>query len=194
MAKSRTPMRKLTRKLALLAGAILLAASSAQGGDQGPLGIGRPPTAQELARYAAFSVRPDGRGLPAGRGTAIEGKGVYAAKCASCHGPTGREGGMTGNRVTPPLVDRRPFNVGSTNATVGNYWPYSTTIWDYTHRAMPFDRPGTLSNDEIYAVTAYLLYANGLVGERDVVDAHSLPKVRMPNRDAFVPDPRPDVP
>jgi cytochrome c len=84
--------------------------------------------------------------------------------------------------------------VGLTNATVGNYWPYSTTIWDYIHRAMPFDHPGTLSNDEIYAVTAYLLYANGLIGERDVVDAYSLPKVRMPNHDAFVPDPRPDVP
>ena len=194
MARSRTPMHKLMGKLAVLAGAILLAASSTQAGDQGRLGIGRPPTTQELARYATFSVRTDGRGLPAGRGTAVEGKGVYTNKCASCHGPTGKEGGMTGNRPTPPLVDTRPFKVGLTNATVGNYWPYSTTVWDYTHRAMPFDRPGTLSNDQIYAVTAFLLYANGLLGERDVVDAYSLPKVRMPNRDAFVPDPRPDVP
>ena len=194
MARSRTLLRKLMRKLALLAGAVLLAAFSAQAGDQDRLGIGRPATTQELARYAAFSVRPDGRGLPAGRGTAVEGKGVYNKTCAKCHGPTGKEGGKTGNRPTPPLVDTRPFKVGLTNATVGNYWPYSTTIWDYIHRAMPFDHPGTLSNDQIYAVTAYLLYANGLIGERDVVDPYSLPKVRMPNRDAFVPDPRPDVP
>jgi cytochrome c len=187
-------MHKLVRKLALLAGAVLLAAFSAHAGDQGRLGIGRPATTEELARYAAFSVRPDGNGLPAGRGTAVEGKGVYTKTCAKCHGPTGKEGGKTGNRPTPPLVDTRPFKVGLTNATVGNYWPYSTTIWDYIHRAMPFDHPGTLSNDQIYAVTAYLLYANGLIGERDVVDPYSLPKVRMPNRDAFVPDPRPDVP
>jgi cytochrome c len=187
-------MHKLVRRLALLAGAVLLAAFSAHAGDQGRLEIGRPATTEELARYAAFSVRPDGNGLPAGRGTAVEGKGVYTKTCAKCHGPTGKEGGKTGNRPTPPLVDTRPFKVGLTNATVGNYWPYSTTIWDYIHRAMPFDHPGTLSDDEIYAVTAYLLYANGLIGERDVVDAHSLPKVRMPNRDAFVPDPRPDVP
>ena len=140
-----------------------------------------------VGSYAAFSVRPDGNGLPAGRGTAVEGKGVYTKTCAKCHGPSGKEGGKTGNRPTPPLVDTRPFKVGLTNATVGNYWPYSTTIWDYIHRAMPFDHPGTLSNDEIYTVTAYLLYANGLIGERDVVDAYSLPKVRMPNRDAFIP-------
>ncbi len=194
MARSRTPPRKLMRKVGLLAGAFLLAVPHVQAGDQGRLGIGRTPTTRELTRYAPFSVRPDGRGLPAGRGMAVEGKEIYVLSCARCHGPTGREGGMTGNRPTPPLVDTRPFKVGLTNATVGNYWPYSTTIWDYIHRAMPFDRPGTLSNDEIYAVTAYLLYANGLIGERDVVDAYSLPKVRMPNRDAFVPDPRPDVP
>ncbi len=194
MARSRTPVHKPVRKLALLAGAVLLAAFSAHADDQGRLGIGRPATAQELARYAAFSIRPDGRGLPEGQGTAVEGKGVYTKTCAKCHGPTGKEGGKTGNRPTPPLVDTRPFKVGLTNATVGNYWPYSTTIWDYIHRAMPFDHPGTLSNDQIYAVTAYLLYANRLIGERDVLDAYSLPKVRMPNRDAFVPDPRPDVP
>lgn len=193
MAKSRTPMRELTRRIALVAGAILFAVSFTQAGDQGPLGIGRAATPQELSRFAAFSVRPDGRGLPAGRGTAVGGKAVYVAKCAPCHGPTGKEGGKTGNRMVPPLVDTRPFKVGVTNATVGNYWPYSTTIWDFIHRAMPFNHPGTLSNDEIYAVTAYLLHANGLIGERDVVDAQSLPKVRMPNRDAFVPDPRPDV-
>ncbi len=194
MARSRTPMRKLMRKLTVLASAVLLAAFSAQAGDQDRLEIGRPATTQELARYAAFSIRPDGRGLPEGRGTAVEGKAVYAKTCAKCHGPTGKEGGKTGNRPTPPLVDTRPFKVGLTNATVGNYWPYSTTIWDYIHRAMPFDHPETLSNDQIYAVTAYLLHANGLIGERDVVDRGSLPKVRMPNRDAFVPDPRPDVP
>jgi S-disulfanyl-L-cysteine oxidoreductase SoxD len=160
-----------------------------------PLGIGRAPTQEELVTLAVFSVRPDGRGLPAGRGTAVEGRAVYAAKCAACHGATGREGGMTGNRPTPGLVEPRPFKAGGPiPATVGNYWPYATTIWDYTHRSMPFDRPGSLTYDEVYAVTAYLLHANGLITERDVIDAQSLPKIRMPNRDNFVsPDPRPDV-
>lgn len=83
---------------------------------------------------------------------------------------------------TPP-VDTRPYKVGTTNATVGNFWPYATTMWDYTHRAMPFERPGSVTFDEVYSLTAYLLHTNGLVGERDVIDAHSLPKVRMPNRD-----------
>lgn len=187
-------MGRRTRKFAAVAATVLLAASAALAEDQSLLGIGRPATAEELSRFAPFSIRPDGSGLPPGRGTAVEGKGVYVSKCSKCHGPTGAEGGMTGDRVTPQLVDKRAFKVGVTHATVGNYWPYSTTIWDYLHRAMPFDHPGTLSNDEIYALTAYLLYANGIIRERDVVDAQSLPKVRMPNRDAFVPDPRPDVP
>ena len=77
--------------------------------------------------------------------------------------------------------------------TVGSYWPYATTIWDYVNRAMPFDRPGTLTHDQVYAVVAYLLYRNGIIGEDDVVNAATLPEVKMPNRDGFVPDPRPDL-
>ena len=97
--------------------------------------------------------------------------------------------------MAPRLVDRTPFQSGVTPATVGNYWPYATTVWDYINRAMPFDKPGSLAHDEVYALTAYLLSANKIIGENDVIDAQSLPKVKMPNAGGFTsPDPRPDVP
>ena len=197
MERSRTPMRSACAGIVVVG--LLVAVSGCAERMQKtsePLGIGRPATAAELAKFEPFSVRPDGRGLPPGRGTAVEGRGVYAAKCAACHGATGREGGTFGPRWVPALVDSRPFKAagpGPVPATVGNYWPYATTIWDYTHRSMPFDHPGTLTFDEVYAVTAYLLNANGLIGEGDVVDARTLPRVKMPNQGNFVPDPRPDI-
>jgi cytochrome c len=93
------------------------------------------------------------------------------------------------------LVDATPFQVGVNQPTIGNYWPYATTVWDYVHRAMPFDAPGSLSADEVYALTAYLLAQNGIVDENDRIDATTLPAVKMPNRPSFTsPDPRPDVP
>jgi cytochrome c len=149
--------------------------------------VGRAATPDEL-KAIDIDVRPDGRGLLPGRGTAAQGKQVFAARCATCHGATGREGPqdvLVGGRGT--LKSPKPLK------TVGSYWPYATTVWDYVHRAMPFDRPGTLTVDDVYAATAYVLFLNGIVGEQDVIDQNTLPKIVMPNRDGFVGDPRPDV-
>jgi len=135
-----------------------------------------------------ITVTPDGHGLPPGSGTAAAGKAIYAARCVTCHGATGKEGPqdvLVGGGGT--LAAPKPLK------TVGSYWPYSTIVFDYVRRAMPFDHPGTLPADEVYAVTAYVLYLNGIVGEHDVIDQATLPKVKMPNRDGFVADPRPDT-
>ncbi len=136
-------------------------------------------------------MNPKGEGLPAGSGTALTGAAVYAAKCASCHGLKG-EGG------TPPnakLVGRDPrdFSFADTTGgtkTVGNYWPYATTLYDYIRRAMPQNAPGTLTADETYGVIAWLLAENEIVPRDQVIDATSLPKVVMPSRDRFVMDDR----
>lgn len=147
--------------------------------------LGRPLTHEEARRHDAI-IPPSGAGLPAGRGTAEQGKAIYATQCARCHGATGREGpedvlvGGVGSLTT-----------AQPQKTVGSYWPYATTVWDYVNRAMPFDRPGVLAADDVYAVTAYILYLNGIVSATDVLDAATLPRIRMPNRDGFVPDTRP---
>ncbi|MCC6363499.1 MAG: c-type cytochrome [Bryobacterales bacterium] len=150
-------------------------------------GVGRAVSAEEIRNYGVM-VGADGKGLPVGSGTAVEGKAVYAAKCERCHGAKG-EGGigsaLVGGQGT--LATAKPLK------TVGSYWPYATTVWDYVHRAMPFDRSGTLKYDEVYSVVAYVLFLNGIVEEKQVMNASTLPKVRMPNRDGFVRDPRPDV-
>jgi cytochrome c len=161
----------------------------AAGADTGQTqGIGRPPRPEEI-RAIDIEVMPDGRGLPPGGSTASAGKAVYASRCETCHGPTGTEGpqevlaGGRGSLATP-----KPLK------TVGSYWPYATTLWDYIRRAMPFDHPGTITDEQVYGATAYLLFLNGIVGEQDVIDQKTLPLVKMPNRDGFVADPRPDVP
>jgi cytochrome c len=165
-----------------LAAAVPLAAQSPT------YGVGRPPSPEEI-RALGSAIAPDGEGLPQGSGTVAAGRQVFAAQCSRCHGPNG-EGNvgpvLVGGQGT--LATPKPLK------TVGSYWPYATTLWDYINRAMPFDHPGTLPPDDVYATTAYLLYLNGIVGERDVVDATTLPRVQMPNRDGFVPDTRPDVP
>jgi S-disulfanyl-L-cysteine oxidoreductase SoxD len=151
-------------------------------------GVGRAPTADEL-KTIDIEVMPDGKGLVPGHGTAAAGRDVYTRRCETCHGPTGKEGPqdvLVGGRGS--LTTLRPLK------TVGSYWPYATTLWDYVRRAMPFDHPGTLTADEIYGVTAYVLYMNGIVAEQQTLDQTTLPQVRMPNRDGFVGDPRPDVP
>jgi len=153
-----------------------------------PLALGHTPSPDHL-KAIDIEIAPDGTGLPAGSGTAAAGKDVYTRRCETCHGPTGKEGPqdiLVGGKGSLPT--ERPLK------TVGSYWPYATTLWDYVRRAMPFDHPGTLTNDEIYSVTAYVLFMNGIVGEQDVLDATTLPRVTMPNRNGFVADPRPDVP
>jgi cytochrome c len=158
-----------------------------QTGRSHELGVGRPATDAEL-RAVDIEVLPDGRGLPPGSGTAEQGKSIYASRCVTCHGATGKEGPqdvLVGGRGT--LASAKPIK------TIGSYWPYATTIWDYINRAMPFDHPGTLPPDQVYAMTAYLLYLNGIIGAQDVMNAETLPKVKMPNRGGFVRDPRPDI-
>jgi cytochrome c len=150
-------------------------------------GVGRPPTPDEI-RNLGSAIAPDGTGLPAGSGSVAAGRELFAAQCARCHGPMG-EGGVGARLVggQGTLATPRPLK------TVGSFWPYATTLWDYVNRAMPFDRPGLLSPPEVYAAVAYVLHLNGLVTEDQVMDGATLPKVKMPNRDGFVSDPRPDV-
>lgn len=151
------------------------------------LGLGAPPS-DALLRAWDIDVAADGAGLPRGRGDVAEGGRIYAQRCAVCHGAHGEGGPMdrlVGGRGT--LASGKPVK------TIGSFWPYATTLYDYIRRAMPFNAPQTLSNDEVYAVTAYLLHLNGIVDEHTVLDASSLAAVRMLNRDGFVPDPRPDV-
>jgi cytochrome c len=146
--------------------------------------VGRPASPEEVAAWDV-TIGPEGHELPEGSGTAKDGAQVYEVRCKECHGEEGVGGdhaALIGNpaqlKETPPVK------------TVGSYWPYATTLFDYTRRAMPFEEPGTLTADQVYAVTAYILHLNGLVGEDDVMDRESLPQVVMPNRDGFVRDPR----
>lgn len=142
--------------------------------------LGRPVSADH-AQAADATVFPNGRGLPPGRGTAADGAALYAARCAACHGVRG-EGGSGGR-----LVGRAPLLASPwPEKTVGQYWPYATTLYDYIRRAMPIDAPGSLSADQGYALTAWVLHANDIIGRDDEMDALSLPQVRMPNRDGFV--------
>jgi mono/diheme cytochrome c family protein len=151
---------------------------------QGPTyGLGRTPTAEEVKAWD-IAVSREGKDLPPGRGTAVEGGKLYQQKCVACHGPTGTEGKflhgvLVGGKGS--LTTLEPIK------TVGSYWPYATTLFDFINRAMPMDKPGSLSADEVYALTAFLLYRNDIIQESDVVDAASLPKIQMPNRNGFFP-------
>jgi mono/diheme cytochrome c family protein len=151
-------------------------------------GVGRPPTPEEI-RALGSAIAPDGGGLPDGSGTVAAGREVFAAQCSRCHGPNG-EGGVGATLVggQGTLRSARPLK------TVGSYWPYATTLWDYINRAMPFDQPGLLKPPDVYAAVAYILNLNDIIRENQVIDATSLPKIVMPNRDGFIPDPRPKVP
>lgn len=153
------------------------------------LGIGRTATADEI-KAIDIDVMPDGRGLPPGRGTVAEGATVYAAKCQSCHGKEG--GGGTFDRLVS--TDSGPNWNFATDPklvkTVGNYWPYATTLFDYTQRAMPFMQPGTLTPTETYGLVAYILSLNKIVAADAVMDATTLPKVVMPSKNRFVMDNR----
>ena len=174
-------------RVQLAVAALLVVQAFRPAGAAAQLGLGRLPTPDEI-KAADVAVLPDGRGLPPGSGTAERGRDLYARRCAACHGASGKEGpadilvGGNGSLATP-----RPLK------TVGSFWPYSTTLWDYVNRAMPFDRPGLLEPSEVYAAVAYVLNLNGIIEAEQVMDATSLAKVKMPNRDGFVADPRPDV-
>ncbi len=134
-----------------------------------------------------IDVKPDGEGLPPGSGTVAEGEQVYVAYCTACHGPTGTEGPNDRLVSTAPWGD--DGNPPSPR-TIGNYWPYATTVFDFVRRAMPQLTPGILTDDQVYAVTGYLLYLNEIVPEDAVMNAETLPAVLMPARDRFVDDDR----
>ncbi|MEZ5293508.1 MAG: c-type cytochrome [Vicinamibacterales bacterium] len=152
-------------------------------------GIGRPATPAEIAARD-IDVRPDGTGLPAGRGTAADGAAIYAAKCAQCHGKTGKEG-PNDVLVGRAPGDGFPFSKDpKVPHTIGNYWPYATTVFDYVRRAMPPTAPGSLTDDDVYALTAFLLHENQLIAADAVMDKASLPKVEMPARKYFMRDTR----
>jgi cytochrome c len=142
--------------------------------------LGQPIGDAELAPWD-ISVLPDGRGLPPGGGTPAQGAPIYAQKCALCHG----EGGKGG--ASAALVGGAPVTSMSSVKSIANFWPYATTVFDFIRRAMPFQQPRSLTDDEVYALTAYILAANKLIGENDAMNAQTLPKVRMPNRDGFIP-------
>lgn len=151
-------------------------------------GIGRTPTSQELRQWD-FAISPSGKELPPGSGTARQGESVYAAKCVLCHGPA-LEGTIYGPRL---IGSKATLTTPTPVRTVGSFWAYATTVWDYINRAMP--RPpfkeGSLTPSEVYAVTAFVLFKNGIVPADAVFDATTLPRVQMPNRDGFFP-PKPD--
>lgn len=180
-----------TTDILLRAGGLLLACASAHAATTGqePYGFGSMPSPTEMERF--FSPLPDGRGLPPGSGSVEQGKALYEQQCASCHGAN-LEGGigdkLIGGRGT--LVNNTPAKAPV--KTVESYWPYATTLFDYIKRAMPFTAPDSLTNDQVYALCAYILSQAKIVPENAVLNADGLAKVAMPNRTGFIADPRPE--
>ncbi len=169
-----------TRSFVALAACAILQA-------QTKYGVGRPPSEAEIRALGA-TVAPSGAGLPEGSGTAAAGRELFARKCARCHGE------KAGGDIGPALVGGQgTLATAKPIRTVGSFWPHATSVWNYVNRAMPFDKPGSLTHAEVYAAVALILHWNGIVSENQVLDAKTLPAVRMPNRDGFIPDPRPDV-
>jgi mono/diheme cytochrome c family protein len=164
------------RKLLILTAALAVGSSAAFA--QAP-NLGKPIGPAEIAAWD-INVLPDGTGLPPGRGTPAQGAPIYAQKCAMCHGVKG-EGG-----VNAAVVGGAPIKDMESVKRIANFWPYATTLFDFTRRAMPWQQPRSLTNDEVYALTAYILALNKLIGENDEMNAQTLPKVKMPNRDGFI--------
>ena len=171
--------------LSLLAPVTILAASMALAQSGGRYNLGTPLSQDEIKGFD-FIVGPEGKELPPGHGTAKEGAEIFAKKCALCHGKDG-QGGPVQRLVSgsPGNPHRGPFKDTEKSAT--SYYPYPTIAWDYINRAMPANKPGSLTPDEVYALVAFLFYRNGIIQENDVLDAKTLPKIEMPNRDGFVP-------
>ena len=179
-------MSKFLPRAVLAVGLLATGVVTAQADE---LKLGRPATAEETAAWD-IDVRPDGKGLPDGQGDVTTGEQVFAERCASCHGDFA-EG-----------VDRWPVLAGGFQTlrsdrpvkTIGSYWPYLSTVWDYVNRAMPFGDAQSLTPDEVYAITAYLLYANDLVDDEFVLSKDNFTEVRLPNEANFIEDSRPDTP
>lgn len=172
--------------IAMKLGVLSICVAASAAADQ-KHGLGHPVTEAQIASWN-IDVAPDGKNLPSGQGTVIEGEKIYQTTCLACHG-VNLEGGMgpalMGGKGT--LTSQKPMK------TVGSYWPYATTLFDYVRRAMPFQQPQSLSNDQVYSVVGYILNKNELLQVNATVNADTLTKVKMPNRDAFYVDDRPDV-
>jgi len=171
--------------LSLLASVMILAAPVVGLAQSPQYNVGTPLSQEEIQSFD-FMIGPAGQGLPAGSGTAKEGAAIFAKRCEVCHGQNGEKGVLRRLVLgTPGKPYRGPFKENEKDSVA--YYPYATIAWDYINRAMPVPKPGSLTPDEVYAVVAFLLYRNGIIKETDVMDAKSLPKVEMPNRNGFVP-------
>ena len=160
--------------------AFVFAAGTALAQDSG---LGKPLTESDIKQWD-ITVLPDGSNLPPGSGTPAQGAKIFAEKCSACHGEAGK-GGVA--PYFPALVGGQPLTNGiDTVKTIANYYAYATTIFDYTRRAMPYNTPRSLTDDEVYSLTAYILALNKLIGDNDVIDAKTLAQVKMPNRDNFI--------
>ncbi len=166
------------KQLVVAAGVAALAFAAGVAGAQSPK-LGKPITQSDLAEWD-INILPDGSNLPPGSGKAAEGGKIYAEKCALCHGDKGQGG------IAARLIGGPPKASLDGGKTIANYWPYATTLFDFIRRSMPFTQPRSLTDQEVYALTAFILAENQLIGGNDVVDAKTLPAVRMPNRDNFV--------
>ena len=162
----------------LILGATILTLAAGAVAAETP-NLGKPITPAEIAPWD-ITVMPDGKGLPSGSGTSAQGAAIYAQKCAACHGENGG-GGMSARVIGGP--PKASLDGGK---TIPNFWPYATTLFDFIRRAMPYQAPGSLTGAEVYALTAYILAGNKLIGEAEVIDAQTLPKVKMPNADNFI--------
>jgi len=165
-----------TPKSLIFAALLVLASSAAFA--QAP-NFGKPIEPGEITVWD-ISILPDGTGLPPGGGTPEQGAPIYVQKCFMCHGENGKGG------VNAALVGGGPLTGMESPKTIANFWPYATTLFDYVRRAMPWQQPRSLTNEEVYALTAYILALNKLIGENDEMNAKTLPKVKMPNRDGFI--------
>jgi S-disulfanyl-L-cysteine oxidoreductase SoxD len=157
---------------------LMFALGSSAAFSQSP-NLGKPINPADIAAWD-ISVLPDGTGLPSGSGTPADGARIFAAKCAACHGQNAKGG------VNAALVGGAPVKDMESEKTVANFWPFATTLFDYIRRAMPWRQPRSLTNEEVYSVTAYILSLNKIIGENDTMNAQTLPKVQMPNRNGFI--------
>ncbi|HZR72199.1 c-type cytochrome [Bradyrhizobium sp.] len=169
-----------TLRPVVFSAALLLAATASVSLAETPH-LGKPIDEASIANWD-ISILPDGTGLPKGSGTAAQGAPIFAEKCSACHGDNGK-GGIANALVEE---DKKIVGISASQKTIKNFWPYATTIFDFIRRAMPYNAPRSLSDDEVYALTAYILAGNKLIDSGDTMNAETLPKVKMPNRDNFI--------